>query len=318
MSGYIVRRLIQAVFVLILVSLIVFLIMRILPGDPLTVYITQQDIGLLTPEQMAKLRHEFGLDKSLAMQYVDWISGLFRGDLGTSIHYGEPVIKLMAERLPVTLYLGGLAFALSGFFGILFGLVAALRRGQLLDTCVTSLGNIGVSAPHFWLGILMIYGFGLGLRWLPIQGYTSPFEDFWLSTRQLIMPILVLATFATASTTRQTRSSMLEVVRQDYIRTARSKGLREQIVVMRHVLKNGLIPVVTLMGMQASHILGGSVVVETVFSIPGMGRLMVSAVFSQDYQVVQGGILIIAVVVVLANLIVDISYAWLDPRIMYN
>jgi peptide/nickel transport system permease protein len=318
MIAYIIRRLIQAVFVLIIVSLLIFLVMRLLPGDPIMLYLAEHGLESLTPEQIATAREEFGLDKPLMTQYIDWTSGLFRGDFGISIFYHEQVGKLLAERIPVTLHLGLLAFVISGILGILAGLVVALRRGGLLDTVVTSLANLGITVPVFWLGILMIYAFGLQLRWLPICGYTSPFEDFWLSTRQALMPVLCLSVFSLAATARQTRSSILEVVRQDYIRTAWAKGLRERVIVMRHVLKNGLIPVVTLLGVHMSHILGGAVLIETVFNIPGMGRLMVQAIFAHDYQIVQGGILLSAIVVVLANLIVDISYGWLDPRVRYG
>jgi len=318
MTTYIIRRLIQAVIVLILITLLVFFAMRILPGDPLMIYITQQDISLITPEMEAQLRKEFGLDKNLMLQYVDWISGIFHGDMGKSIHYRESVSTLMAQRIPVTLHLGLLAFVISSFLGILAGLAAALRRGSALDNIVTSLANFGISAPNFWLGIMLIYALGLYLRWLPIQGYTSPFVDFWRSTRQLVMPVSVLAAWSMAFISRQVRSNMLEVAHQDYIRTAWAKGLQERVVVLRHILKNGLIPVVTVMGIQLSYIIGGSVIIENVFNIPGMGRLMVASVFSQDYQVVQAGILIVGVVVVFMNFLVDISYGWLDPRIRYS
>ena len=318
MTTYIIRRLIQAVIVLVLITLLVFFAMRILPGDPLMIYITQQDISLITPEMEAQLRHEFGLDKNLMLQYVNWISGILHGDMGKSIHYRESVSTLMAQRVPVTLHLGLLAFVISSFLGILAGLVAALRRGSALDNIVTSLANFGISAPNFWLGIMLIYALGLYLRWLPIQGYTSPFVDFWRSTRQLVMPVSVLAAWSMAFISRQVRSNMLEVAHQDYIRTAWAKGLQERVVVLRHILKNGLIPVVTVMGIQLSYIIGGSVIIENVFNIPGMGRLMVASVFSQDYQVVQAGILIVGVVVVLMNFLVDISYGWLDPRIRYG
>jgi peptide/nickel transport system permease protein len=317
MTSYIIRRLIQAVVVLIIVSIIVFAAMRLLPGDPLTIYIIQKDISALTPESEALLRHEFGLDKPLVMQYLDWMAGLLHGDFGKSIFLGDSVGTLLAQRLPVTIHLGLLSLAFSSVVGIAFGMLAALKRGKTLDNIISVLANIGIAAPSFWFGILLIYGFGLLLGWLPISGYTSPFDDFWLSTRQLILPVFVLATFSMASTVRQTRSSMLEVVLQDYVRTAWAKGLQERVIVIRHVLKNGLIPVITLIGTQVSSILGGAVLVENVFAIPGMGRLMVSAVFGQDYQVVQAGILVTGAFVVVVNLIVDISYGWLDPRIRY-
>jgi peptide/nickel transport system permease protein len=178
--------------------------------------------------------------------------------------------------------------------------------------------NIGITIPVFWLGYLLIYTFGLKLGWLPIYGYTSPTKDFWLNTRQIIMPVICLAITGMAYTARQMRSAMLEVIRQDYIRTAWSKGLRERVVILKHALKNSLIPVITLMGIGVGLVFGGSVLVETVFAIPGIGRLLVSSVFAQDYQVVQSGTLVIAFIVILSNIIVDISYGWLDPRIRYG
>jgi peptide/nickel transport system permease protein len=318
MTAYVIRRLIQAVIVLIIVSIFVFLLMRLLPGDPLQLFIAANQLDRLTEEDIAALRAEFDLDKSMPQQYVDWIWGVMHGDFGKSIVYNDKVGKLLVERIPRTAYLGILSLILSIILGITGGVLSALKRGGPLDALVTSIANFGISIPVFWLGILMIYLFGLYLEWLPIQGYTSPFEDFWLSTRRLVMPVICLAVVALASNTRQTRSSMLEVIRQDYIRTAWAKGLAERVIVIRHILKNGLIPVITLIGIQASYIFGGSVLIEQVFNIPGMGRLLVDAVFAQDYPVVQGISMVLASAVVLINLLVDISYGWLDPRIRYG
>jgi len=318
MTAYIIRRLIQGLFIIFIVTLLVFVVIRLLPGDPILIYLAEEMVETLTQEQIDTARQEFGLDKPMATQYFHWISGLFRGDFGTSIFYREKVNKLIAQRMPVTMHLGFMAFILSTFFGLLAGLIAALRRGKWIDTVTTSLANLGITIPVFWLGILLIFFFGLKLRWLPIQGYTSPMEDFWLSTRQAIMPVFCLALGSLAGLARQTRSSMLEVLRQDYVRTAWAKGLNERKVVVGHVVKNGLIPVITVIGFQVRMIFGGQVLVESVFNIPGLGRLLVSAVFGQDYVVIQSGILIVAVLVVLSNLIVDISYAWIDPRIRYG
>jgi len=319
MTTYIVRRLIQSLFVLILVTLIVFFVMRLMPGDPLLLYMSQSaELEAMPPEMLNKLRHEFGLDKPIMVQYAVWLSGILRGDLGTSIFYHEKVGKLILERFPVTLHLGLLAWITGATFGTLAGLLAAVRRGKWMDKVVTPLTYIGVTVPVFWLGILLIYTFGLKLNWLPIAGYTSPLNDFWLSTRQLVMPVICLAVFGLAANARQMRSSMLDVIRQDYIRTAWSKGLRERVIVMRHALKNSLIPVITLMGISIGIIFGGSVLVETVFAIPGVGRLLVSSIFGHDYVVVQAITFVIAVVVQVSNLIVDISYGWLDPRIRYG
>jgi peptide/nickel transport system permease protein len=309
----------QTLFVLIMVTLVIFFAMRLLPGDPLVIYIGQsQQFSSLSEEGLEKLRHQFGLDRPIMIQYANWVFGVVRGNFGKSIFYNQPVGRLLWERYPVTIHLGLIAFILSTILGILAGLFAAIRRGKWADRVVTPLTYIGITVPIFWLGILMIYIFGLKLKWLPIIGYTSPLDDFWLSTKQVIMPVICISVGALAATARQMRSSMLEVIRQDYIRTAWSKGLRERLIVVRHALKNSLIPVITVLGLHLGWIFGGSVIIETVFSIPGIGYLMVTSIFAQDYAVVQSCTLIFALMVICANLIVDISYGWLDPRIKYG
>ena len=318
MTDYIIHRLLMGLIVLILVSLLIFSVMHFLPGDPLLLYVGENEIGSLTPELLKSLQHDYGLDRPMVVQYIDWVGEVLHGNLGTSILYGGSVNKLIAERLPITFHLGSLAFIFGSIVGIFFGVICALRRGKWLDTVFTIVANTGITLPSFWVGILLIYFFSLKLGWLPTFGYTSPFTNFWLSTKQLIMPVFCLSVFLIASLTRQTRSSMLEVIQQDYIRTAWAKGLRERVIIIRHTIKNGLIPVVTTMGMHVSFIVGGAVLLETVFSIPGMGQLMRDSVFSRDYQVVQGGILIISMVIVFINIIVDVSYGWLDPRIRYS
>ena len=319
MTTYIIRRLLQALIVLFLVTIIVFFVMRLLPGDPLIIYVAQTaELEAMPPEMLDELRKEFGLDKPIMVQYVNWILGILRGDFGTSIFYREKVSKLLLERFPVTIHLGLLALILGAIFGILAGLLAAVRRGKWMDKVVTPLSYVGLTIPSFLLGILLIYGFGLKLQLLPISGYTSPLDDFWLSTRQIVMPVICLAVFGLAANARQMRSSMLEIIQQDYIRTAWSKGLREQTVIIRHAMKNSLIPVITLIGMGVGITFGGSIVIETVFAIPGVGRLFVSSIFGQDYVVVQAITLVIAVIVLLVNLIVDISYGWFDPRIRHG
>jgi peptide/nickel transport system permease protein len=304
--------------VLILVTLIIFFVIRLLPGDPLLIYMVRTaEFESFSPEKIAELRHEFGLDKPIMIQYVNWLANIFRGDLGTSIFYREKVGTLLLERFPITLHLGVLALIVSIMLGIPAGLLAAIRRGTWIDKVVTPLTYIGVSMPVFWLGILLIYIFGLKLGWLPINGYTSPLVDPWLNCRQVIMPVICLAVFGIASNARQMRSSMLEVIRQDYIRTAWAKGLPERYIVIKHALKNGLIPIITLIGMGIGFIFGGSVLVETVFAIPGIGRLAVSSVFGKDYVVVQAITFIMTSIVLTCNLLVDIAYVWIDPRIRY-
>jgi len=318
MTTYIIRRVVQAVFILIIVSIIVFLAMRILPGDPILMIMSDVEMTETSFEEMEQLRREFGLDKPLMIQYFNWIGNVARGDLGQSIVMGQPVIQELGKRLPITLHLSLLAYVLSLVVGMPAGVICAVRRGRWMDTVVTVFANVGITIPVFWLGVIMIYFFALYLGWLPVQGYTAPFTDFWKSTRQIIMPVFCLSVFPIASVTRQTRSSMLEVMRQDYIRTAWSKGLRERLVIVRHALKNGLIPVITLSGMSLSHVIGGSVLIEIVFNIPGMGRLAVSGVFSQDYPVVQGTVFFVAIFILFVNFCVDISYGLLDPRIRYE
>jgi peptide/nickel transport system permease protein len=318
MITYIIRRLIMMIFVLLIVSILVFIGMRLLPGDPIRMLVTQSELQEYSEEEIEHLRHEFGLDRPLLVQYFSWIGGVFRGDLGMSILHRTPVAGEIIRRLPITMHLGLTAFVIGFFVGMPAGVICAIRRGKWIDTLVTSLANIGITLPNFWLGVMLIYFFGLYLGWLPVQGYTSPFDNLELSLRTVIMPVICLSLFPIASNCRQTRSSMLEVMRQDYIRTAWSKGLRERVVIIRHALKNGLIPIITLSAMGLSMIIGGSVIVETVFNIPGMGRLAVTSVLDQDYPYVQGIILLISAFISIINLVVDLAYGWLDPRIRYN
>ncbi len=315
MASYIIRRLIMVVVVLIIVSLLVFFGMRLLPGDPIKALVgAQQEYS---EEQVIQLRHEFGLDKPLVVQYFNWIGNILQGDLGTSILGRTPVANEIFKRLPITIHLGLLAFVIGIILGIPAGIISAVRRGTLIDTVVVTLSNLGITMPVFLLGYLLMYLFALKLEWLPVMGYTSPFENFWLNLKQIILPVTCLAIFPIASTARQTRSSMLEIMRQDYIRTALSKGLKEWVIILKHALKNGLIPVITVAGLQVTVIISGAVMIETVFNIPGMGRLIVSSVMNQDYPYIQGIILIISVSVLLINLLVDLTYGLMDPRIKY-
>jgi peptide/nickel transport system permease protein len=317
MAAFVIRRLLQGLLVLWIVSIFIFLALHLLPGDPLVYYIDESTLVKYTPEQRAALEHELGLDKPLPLQYVDWMSDIFHGDLGTSLQYHQKVTSLLRESLPISLHLGTIAFLISGTAGIMAGVICATRRGKWLDTVLNVLANVGITIPIFWLGVLLVYLFSLKLGWLPVMGYTSPFDNFVLSIRQTIMPIFCLSIAGMAGLTRQTRSSMLEVLQQDYVRTAWSKGLKEHSVIVGHTLKNGLIPVVTILGIQARNIVGGAVLIESVFNIPGIGRLVAQAAFCRDYPIVQGVTLVVALVVVLLNLTVDLSYGWLDPRIRY-
>jgi peptide/nickel transport system permease protein len=308
----------HAVLVILIVSLFVFLLMRLLPGDPILMYVASGDLQSISKEQIVHLKHELGMDRPLLVQYFDWLKHSVQGNLGKSILHRYDVMEEIGNRLPITLYLGLLSFVIGCIIGPLLGVISAVRRGKWLDNLVTVIANLGITAPPFWVGIILIYIFSLYLRMLPVYGYTSPLVDFWKNIQQSIMPVLVLATFPITSAARQTRSSVIEVMQQDYIRTAWAKGLSERVIIIRHILKNALMPVVTLQGMLLRNIIGGSVVVETVFVIPGMGKLVVDGMLAQDYPVVQGVILVVAVTVVVSNLVVDILYGWLDPRIQYE
>jgi peptide/nickel transport system permease protein len=311
---FIILRLIQTLIILFIITLITFTLIQIVPGDPaFTILGTNA-----TPEQVNKLRHEMWLDRPIPIQYGHWLVNIFHGDFGESVIFHEEVTELIIKRLPITAYLSVLALIISIIPGIFAGIIGAIRRGSNIDSLISMFANAGVAIPQFLLGILGIYLFGLKLGWLPMQGFTWPTDDFWLSIKKSIMPIICLAIPGLAVVARQTRSSMLEIIQQDFIRTAYAKGLKEKAVILTHALKNAMIPVVTLIGIQARFLIGGSVIVETVFGIPGIGRLLVRASFDKDFLIVQGGVLVIGALVCLVNLLVDISYGWIDPRIKYE
>jgi peptide/nickel transport system permease protein len=308
----------QMILIMLLVTIIVFFMLRILPGDPILMFLSSQDTQQITQEQLDILRHDLGLDRPMIVQYFDWLGDVAHGDLGKSIANQTPIIDEVKKRMPITFELGLISFIFSIIVGIPLGVISAVKRGTLTDTSLTSMGNLGVCVPSFWLGLLLIYIIGYKFNWLPIYGYVSFAKDPIQNIKDSIMPVICLGLAPIASAVRLTRSSMLEVMRQDYIRTAWSKGLRERTVVIKHALKNGLIPVITLKGMTLAAIVGGSVLIETVFSIPGMGRYAVQGLFAKDYTIVQACLLISGTVVLAANLLVDLSYGWLDPRIRYG
>ena len=315
MASFIVRRLLQTLVVIFLVTLLTFMLLQLVPGDPAITMLGGQG----TPEQIIALRQQLWLDKPVVVQYWHWLTNALHGDLGQSIWFSNtPVTEVIFSRLPYTLYLSGIALILSPIIGIFLGAFGAIRRGKFIDPFISLFANIGVAMPVFWLGALGIYFLAFKAHLLAIQGFTWPTVDLVKSIKQTVMPVICLAVPAVAVIARQTRSSVLEVIRQDYVRTAMAKGLRERRVVWRHVLKNAMIPVVTLLGLEVRVLFGGAVLVETVFNINGMGRLMVSSCFAKDFPVLQGAVLIIALGISIANLLVDISYGWLDPRIKYE
>jgi peptide/nickel transport system permease protein len=316
MSAFIIRRLLQALLVLILVTVLVFLVIRLLPLDPITLFVI--GTGNMDEEQIKFLKHRYGLDKPLYVQYYDWVSKVVRGDLGQSLYYKDSVNKLLKQRVPVTMYLGIISMLISTTVGITIGMLAAIRRGKWLDNIVSPLSVVLVCLPSFLLGIFLIYIFGMKLHWLPFHDLVLPWQDFGLSIRQIIMPAICMSALGLAMNARQMRSSMLEIIRQDYVRTAWAKGLTERVVILKHALKNSLIPVVTLIGMGVGMVFAGAVITETIFSIPGMGRLFVTCIQGQDYIVVQDLALVFGTVILLVNLLVDVSYSWIDPRIRYD
>jgi len=314
MRSFILRRLMETAVSVFIVSLIAFSLVQLIPGDPVLSLVGTES----HEEEIQRLRKEMGFDKPLVLQYAHWVSRIMQGDFGMSLRYKERVNRLIAQSAPISLFLGAVSFAIGMMIGIPAGIVTAVRRGKFLDSAITACSNIGIAIPVFWLGVLLIYVFGVHLGWLPVSGYTSPFENLSLSLRKMVMPVACLSLFQIAILARQTRSSMLEVIQQDYIRTAWSKGLSERIVIIRHALKNAFIPVITVGGVLVAQLVGGAVLTETIFNIPGMGRLIVTGVLQNDYVVVQGCTLVVALVVAFINLVVDISYAWLDPRIRLN
>ena len=318
MTTYIMRRLLQSILVFFMITLLVFLLMRILPGDPIYMIMSRAASETATVMELDVLRAQYGLDKPMMVQYFSWLGGVFQGDLGVSILNNTDIGHEIMRRLPITLHIGVLALIISFALGVPLGIIAAIRRGTWIDTIATTLANIGITIPVFWLAVIMMYVFALKLGWLPIFGYTSPFEDFGKNLTQIIMPVICLAITSLAGVARQSRSSMLEVMQQDYIRTAWSKGLKERGVILGHALKNSLIPVMVFVGLGIGVIVGGSVLVETVFVIPGMGLYIVEGMGNSDYPVIQGVILVVAIVVLITNLLVDLSYGWLDPRVQYR
>jgi peptide/nickel transport system permease protein len=314
MGGILVRRLLGAVPILLIVSLITFAMIHLIPGDPAAAIAGMS----ATPEQIANIRRDLGLDQPLLAQLGDWYLNLLHGDLGRSLLLGQPVVQATMLRLPVTLALSAYALLLTLLIGLSSGILAALRQNTWVDQAAMVFAMLGISLPSFYLGLLMIIVLGVDLRWLPTGGYIAFTDDplGWLATST--MPAISLALLLAGLLARITRSTMLEVLRQDFIRTARAKGLPNRTVVMKHALANALIPITTVLGIIVSLLISGSVVVETLFSIPGIGQLLTQAVLNRDYPMVQGGLLITTALLVLINIGVDVCYALLDPRVRYD
>jgi peptide/nickel transport system permease protein len=303
---YVIRRLLQVLPIVFLVATTVFFLFKLIPGDPATVFAGEQ----ASPATIARVRERLGLDQPIMVQYWRYLQRLVKGDLGTSFINGMEVIDLVKARFPNTIRLAFISTILSAFLGVSIGMVSALKRETIIDYLLTVVALLGISIPIFWLGLLLIYIFSVEFSLLPIAGAAT-----W---KNYIMPVCTLSAVSVASILRITRSSILEVMGEDFVRLARAKGLKESRVVFRHVLPNALIPVVTVIGLQFGYMLGGSIITETIFGWPGMGRMLVVAVNQRDVMVVQGVLIVFATSFVLVNLIVDVVYALIDPKISYS
>lgn len=311
MARFILRRFLAAIPTLFLVSVIVFLLLKLLPGDPALALAGEER----DPDVIEFIRQKYGLDQPLPVQYLAWLTDILRGDFGVSIRTQLPIGEMLAEKLPVTLQLALQAMVIAGIVGIPAGVLAAVRRGTWIDWSVSGVGLAGLSMPSFWLGIMLILLFAVSLGWLPSGGYVpfsqSPIDNL----RSTLLPSLVLGTSAAAIVMRHTRSAMITALGQDYIQTARAKGLKERLVLRRHALRNGLVPVVSTATLHLGELLSGAVLTEQVFGIPGFGKMIVDGVFSRDYAVVQAVVLVSAVMFILMSLVADIAYVILNPRL---
>jgi peptide/nickel transport system permease protein len=313
---YLARRAVWTIVALLGVSVVIFLLVRLLPGNIIDIIAGAE--GQLNREQRAQLLREFGLDKPLLIQYLLWIGNMLQGNFGWSFRTGQPVAALIASRLPITIELALLAVLSVAFVGIPLGVAASVSRSLRVRTLVQIVGVLGLSLPNFWIAILLIIGASSLFGWLPALIYASPWADPWVNLQQMFLPVLSLALGLSAVVVRMTRSSMLEVLGQDFIRVARAKGLSTRAVLLRHTLRNALIPIVTILGLQTGFLLGGVVITEQIFGLPGLGWTLLNGVYQRDYPVVQGTVMVFAVTFVLVNLLVDLLYTYLDPRIRYE
>ncbi len=313
MLNYLLRRLGQIVPTLFFVSVLIFGLQQLLPGDPAIALAGEER----DPETIRYLREKFHLDEPLPVRYWYWLSGVLTGNLGDSVRIQKPVTELILEKLPVTIQLATMAMAIALVIGITAGIISAVKKDTWLDYAANVFALWGLSTPNFWLGILLILVFAVQLGWLPASGYVSPFEDLKANLSAMIMPAFVLGNAIAAVLMRHTRSAMLQVLSSDYVRTARAKGLDERVVVLKHALRNALIPIITLGALEFGTLLSGAVLTEQVFTIPGFGKLIVDAVFNRDYSVVQGVVLFTATVYITLNLFADIAYFLVNPRMRH-
>ncbi|MFT5534563.1 MAG: peptide/nickel transport system permease protein [Burkholderiaceae bacterium] len=313
MPVFILRRLLATIPVMMMVALVVFAVLRLTPGDPAAIIAGDS----ATPEQLDLIRHQMGLDRPIPMQFLLWLMQLVRGDLGSSLISGVPVLGMVTDRIGPSLSLATLTIVFTVLVAIPLGVVAAWQQGKLLDRAVMAFSVVGFSVPVFVTGYVLILVFSISLGWFPVQGYKPLADGLWPFLQRLILPTIALSTIYIALIARITRTSIIEVMNEDYIRTARAKGLKESAVLMRHALRNAAVPIVTIIGVGIALLISGVVVTESVFNLPGLGRLVVEAVLARDYPVIQGLILLFSFVYILINLIVDVLYTVFDPRIRY-
>lgn len=318
MFRFLARRIIAMIPLLLLISILTFSLMHLLPGDPALAMLGEQGAGANNQEAYQSLREELGLNDPLPIQYLNWAGGALRGDFGTSIRNNTSIGQTIAQHAFPTIQLAFLGFLVAIVIAVPAGVISALKPDSPTDVAATVAALSGVAVPNFFLGILLIYVFSIWLRILPPSGYVPPWENLGENLKLMVMPAITIGTSLAALLMRQIRSALLEVLHQDYIRTARSKGLAERAVVMRHAFRNALIPVITIVGQQLGTLIGGAVVTETIFSIPGMGRMIVDSIFFRDFPVVQAAVLVLSLSVLVANLVTDLAYGYLDPRIRHT
>lgn len=316
MGQYIIRRLLLAIPTLFVVSILVFSLVRLVPGDVVMARLSES--GYVTPEQLAEMRAELGIDRNPVVQYLDWASGVVRGDFGKSLWDDNEVLPTIVGRMGISMEIAIFAILTAVCIAIPLGVLSAVRQNSWVDYVARLFAVTGLSLPDFWIATMLLLFLSVQVQWLPEFGWYRPWEDPWKNFLAIIFPSLIVGYRFSAVSARMTRSAMLEVMREDYVRTARSKGLRDRTVVVKHALRNGLIPVITIMGSQVSFLLGGLVVLEQIFSLPGMGRYTYDAVIHRDYTVVQGTVMVMASVYILVNLAIDLTYALIDPRIRYS
>lgn len=306
MGPYLVQRILAALLTIWITTIAVSMLIHLVPGDPVQIMYAQSQ-GT-TPEQLEEVRQRLGLNDPLVIQYIHYMGRVLQGDLGSTIRGEQPVLELLLLRLPNTLALAGSALLVACAIGLVCGFIAAYKRGSFIDTSLMTLAILGVSMPHFWLGLILLFLFAVQLQWFPVAG--SGIEN-------LVLPAVTLGVTNAAIIARLTRSSMIDVFDQDFVRTAHAKGLPKTLVLYRHALRAGLVPIVTMIGLQFTYMMGGAIVVENVFGWNGVGRMAIQAIFQRDYPLIQGFILMFAVIVVTVSLLIDLLYAWLDPRIRY-